>query len=261
MDRQTFAEICRCRRVSWGSVLFEFMVPHTVRVLARAGYDWLWIDNEHSCHSYQAIQEVVRTCDDVGIMSILRVAQSEYALIARALDMGVSGIIVPRVETAEQMRHILDCAKFPPVGKRGFGFRGSHLGKRSVSMAERVRDQNEKRFLFIQIESRRGVENFESILDTAGDGINGVFFGPADFQMDLGKPDTPGAPELEAAARHITSVCATRSLSNGVPAGTIEGAQHWRGVGFNLITVGSDEGFLWTAAADARDELRALETG
>jgi 2-dehydro-3-deoxyglucarate aldolase/4-hydroxy-2-oxoheptanedioate aldolase len=192
-------------------------------------------------------------------MSIVRVAQGEYPLIAQALDTGVSGIIVPRVETVEQMGHILDCAKFPPVGKRGFGFRSSHLGKRGATMAERVKDQNEGRFLFIQIESRRGLENFESILDRAGDWINGVFLGPADFQMDLGTPDRPDAPELEAAARHITSVCAMRNLSSGVPAGTVESAEYWRGLGFNLITVGNDEGFLWSAATNARDALQALE--
>ncbi|MBN2310238.1 MAG: hypothetical protein JXR94_14785 [Candidatus Hydrogenedentes bacterium] len=259
MDRYTFGEICRARRMSWGSVLLQNISPYAVRIMARAGFDWLWIDNEHSWHSYETIQEAVRTAEDVGIVSILRVAQGEYTRIAQALDMGVDGIIVPRVETPEQVRYIVDCAKYPPVGKRGFGLRPSMIGRRRASMAERIADQNEHRFLFFQVESRLAVDNLEAMLDAADGQVDGVFFGPADFLLDLGKPDAPDAPELEAAAREAVRICAGRGISNGVPVGTLADAKRWRDFGFNLITFGSEDAFLANAADDAREQLRAID--
>lgn len=259
MDRDTFKTICRERRTSWGTVLMEHMRPHVVRTMARAGYDWLWIDNEHSCHSYETFIELARTARDVGIMSFVRVAQKDYALIARALDLAVDGIIVPRLETPEDVRHVIDCAKYPPIGKRGFGFRSTHLGKRRATMAERIEDQNERRFLFFQIESRLGMENLDAMLDTAEDHIDGVFFGPADFQMDLGRPDTPEDPGLAAAAKRCAAACEARNLSNGLPVGSVEEAKRWRGYGFNLIAAGNDDLFMFSGAADTREALEAVE--
>ena len=119
MTRREFGQICRDRRLCWGVVLIEHMTSQVVRTMARAGYDWLWVENEHSYHSYESIYRVVRTAEDLGIITLLRVTQGEYARIAQALDMAVSGIIVPRVETSEQVRFIIDSAKYPPVGKRG----------------------------------------------------------------------------------------------------------------------------------------------
>jgi len=259
MDRTTFKEICRTRTQSWGSVIVNFMNPDVVRAFARAGFDWVWIDNEHSYHSYETIYEIARTAEDVGIVTILRVPDTEYHLIARALDMAVSGIMVPRVETPEQARRIVDCAKFPPIGKRGFGMRSSLFGKLSATMSERIEDQNSGRLLFIQVESRKGVENLEAMLDAADGQVDTVIFGYTDFQMDIAKPDSPDAPEVEEAARHIVSVCEKYGVSTGTPVATPEAASHWKSLGFNLITFGSDDRFLGGGAASAREALRELD--
>ena len=259
MDRDTFRGICRERRLCWGSVIIEHMTPHTVRTFGRAGYDWLWLDNEHAHHSYETIQEAVRTANDIGMITLLRVTQGEYPLIARALDMGVSGVIVPRVETPEQVRRIVDAAKYPPIGKRGFGFRPSLCGRTAMSMAERVEDQNTRRFLVFQIESRLGVENVEALLDAADGQVDAVIFGPSDFQVELGKHDSPEAPELDAATRAVSAACAARHISNGVPVGSIDAAELWIDRGYNLITFMSDEGFMVRGACEGREALRGLE--
>lgn len=261
MDRKTFREILRGRKPAWGTYVLEHMTPHTVRTLKRAGFHWLWVENEHSPHSYETIQEVVRTAEDVGMMSILRVTQGEYALIARALDMGVSGIIVPRVETPEQVRHYVDCAKYPPVGKRGFGIRASVFGATSISMRERIDDQNNRRFLFIQIESRLGVKNLEAMLEAGQGQIDAVLIGPADFQMDLGTADNFDAPELQEAIRIIPRICEKFGVSSGYPVRHLEEAKQRMAQGWNLINIGSDDSFMATAAEDAVMGLNAALKG
>lgn len=258
MDRQTFKRKCRTRQLSWGTVLFEYLTPHAVRTLARCGYDWLWIDNEHSVHSYETIQGVVRTAEDVGIMTIVRVPQCEYTHIARAYDMGVSGVIVPRVDTPEQARLAVDSAKFPPVGKRGFGLRPCILGKSAATMAERIEDQNDRRVLFIQLESPGAVEQADAILDATDGQVDGIIFGPADFQMSAGMHDDFDAPEVQVAARRVAGVCEARSIATGVPTFNAEKARQWRDLGFTLITVGNDDAFLGNAARDTHEQLLAL---
>lgn len=258
MDRTTFKQLLKQRRLCWGTGILETMTPHVVRTLARAGYDWLWLETEHAHHSYETIQEVVRTGDDVGVVTILRVAQTQYDLIARALDLGVGGIIVPRVETPEQARFIVDCAKYPPIGKRGFGLRPNVCGKKTMTMKERIEDQHNQRMLFIQVESRLAVKNLEAMLDAGRGWMDAVILGYADFQMDIGRPDTPDAPELDAAARTVARICAERNVSAGVPVPNAETARLWRDRGFNLFSLGAEDHFMAAAATQARDSVRSI---
>jgi 2-keto-3-deoxy-L-rhamnonate aldolase RhmA len=239
-------------------VLLEHMTPATVRTMKRAGYDWLWIDGEHGVHSYETVYDVVRCAEDVGIITLFRVAQLDYARIAQALDMAVDGVIVPRVETPEQVRLAIDYAKYPPIGKRGFGMRASLFGVNNISMKDRIADQN-GRFLIVQIETRQGAENIEAMLDVADGQLDGVFFGPADFQMDIGRPDSPQDPELDAAIRKVSAACAARGISNGTPVTNMDAARLWRDRDFNLLTYLTDEGFMAQYAEACRNELRQLQ--
>ncbi len=259
MDRRSFGEVCRVRSVCWGTMMVEYLTPHTTRTLARAGYDWLWLDGEHGHHSYESMQAVIRTADDVGIIALVRVAQTDYSLIARALDMGADGVIVPRVETPEQVREIIDCAKYPPVGRRGFGIRPSVYGDWSISMRDRIEDQNNNRFLFIQLESRNAVNNIEDMLEEADGQLDGVFMGPADLLMDLGRPDEFDHPDLDRATRYVCEVCEQFGIASGSLAVNIEQARQWLECGCNLIPYGFDDAFLSESAAAARNTLRSLE--
>lgn len=259
MTRQDFKKVCRERRLCRGVVMLEHVTPMMVRTFARAGYEWLWLDNEHAHQSYETLYEAIRTAEDYGVMTLLRVTSDDYARIAQAYDMAVSGVIVPRVETPEQVRHIVDCAKYPPVGKRGFGMRSSLFGAHKINMRDRVADQNDNRFLVVQLESPTAVENIDKMIEVAEGQLDAIFYGPADFQMKIGHPDTPDHPDVIAAAKIITSTSKKHNLSNGVPATNMETAKHWVDLGFNLITYKSDDQFIADGAYEGRELLRALE--
>ena len=258
MDRTTFKNICRTRRLSWGTLMIEHMTSHTARTLARAGYDWLWIDNEHGYHSYETLQEIIRTCDDVGMVPIVRVTQREYGRIAQALDMGVSGVIIPRVQTPDEAREVMEYAKYPPIGKRGFGIRGNLFPPDKRSMKDRMEDQNQ-RLLIIQLESPEAIDALPKMLEVTEGQVDAVFYGPADFQVSIGKPDQPDCEEVLSYARKMTSVCAAHNISNGLPALTPDEARKWVELGFNLICYRNDDMFLADAAEEGREELRVLE--
>lgn len=259
MNRDQLKASCKARRICWGTVLFEYTVSHTVRTLARAGYEWLWIDLEHNAIGLDTVLELGRTAQDVGIATIVRVPQAEYAYIACTLDTGVDGIMVPRVETPEQMHHIVECAKYPPIGKRGFGIRPTAFGKQAMSIRERVADQNETRLLCIQFESPRAVSNAEAILDAAEGQLDAVFMGPADYQVAITKLDGPDASEWDKAVRRVSGICAERRIANGVPVATLTEARWWLDRGFTMLTFASDDMFLANTAREARVALSELE--
>jgi 2-dehydro-3-deoxyglucarate aldolase/4-hydroxy-2-oxoheptanedioate aldolase len=240
-------------------VLFEYTVPHTVRTFARAGYEWLWIDCEHNATGLDSVLELARTAQDVDIATIVRVPQGEYAHIARTLDTGVDGILVPRVETPEQMRNIVDCAKYPPVGRRGFGIRPAMLGKHALAMKDRIVDQNDTRLLCIQLESPQAVANAGAIVDAAEGQLDAVFMGPADFLVAIGKPDCFDTPQLDEAVRTVSTLCAERNIANGVPVGTLTMARWWLERGFTMLTFANDDMFLANTAREARNALSELE--
>jgi 2-keto-3-deoxy-L-rhamnonate aldolase RhmA len=230
-----------------------------VRTIARAGFDWIWLDNEHAYHSTDKLYNAIRTAEDLGVIALLRVRQGDYPFIAHALDMAPSGVIIPRVETPEQMRAVVDAAKYPPVGKRGFGMRPSLFGKHRISMRDRMKDQNEDRVLVVQLETPEAIGNIESIYDAADGQVNAFFFGPSDYQLAIGKLDEPFCDEVVEAARRLVAFSEKHHLSNGLPAVSVEAAQRWRDIGFNLIAYKSDDQFLFDAMVEGREAVKDIK--
>ncbi len=109
-----------------------------------------------------------------------------------------------------------------------------------------------------QIESRLGVENIEAMLDVADGNVDIVIFGPSDFQMDMGKPDCPDDPELDAAARKVSEACRKRGISNCLPVTTLEDAKIWLDRGYNIISYGNDDMFMSNMAEACRKEVEGL---
>lgn len=258
MDCKTFKKICHDRTLSWGVVMWEHMEPQVVRTIARAGFEWIWIDNEHAYHSNDKLYQVIRTAEDLGIISLLRVRQAEYAFIAHAMDMAPSGIIVPRVESPEQMRRIVQAAKFPPVGQRGFGMRPSLFGKNAMSMKERIQIQNEERLLIVQLETPKAIDNIDAIVDAADGQVDALFYGPSDYQMSIGKPDNPFCDEVLDGAHRLIEFSKRHNLSNGLPTTSVEVAKRWRDAGFNLLTYKSDDQFLFDAMVEGRKAVESI---
>lgn len=259
MNCKTFKQICRDRSTSWGTVMTEYMEPQVVRTIARAGFDWIWVDNEHAYHSDDKLYEVIRTAEDLGVITLVRVRQSDYACIAHTLDMAPSGIIIPRVESPKQMRQIVQAAKFPPVGRRGFGMRPSLLGRNAMTMRECIEDQQNNRLLVVQLETPKAIENIENIVDAADGQIDALFYGPADYQMAVGKPDNFFGAEVLEGAQRLVEFAKQHNLSNGLPTTSIEAAKRWKDIGFNLLTYLNDDQILSNGMAEGRKAVDELE--
>ncbi len=158
--------------------------PSLTEMMARAGFDWLTIDLEHTSTTVSQAADMIRIGDLAGVPMLARLSGHDPSQIKRILDMGASGIIAPMVNTADEAKAIVDAALYPPRGTRGVGLaRAQGYG----TGFETYRDHEADSIAVIpQIEHVEGVRNLESIL--AVEGVSGFFVGPYDLSGSLGRP-------------------------------------------------------------------------
>jgi 2-keto-3-deoxy-L-rhamnonate aldolase RhmA len=104
---------------SIGTFMFEFNTTGIGRIAAEAGADFAVFDMEHTGWSVETIRILIATTRSTSMIPYVRVPATEYHFIARVLDAGAMGIMVPMVENVEQARTIVASAKYPPAGRRG----------------------------------------------------------------------------------------------------------------------------------------------
>lgn len=146
------------------------------------GLDWVVIDAEHGHLGWNDIAQHIRATVRSDTVALVRIQELNAGLIKRVLDIGADGIVVPWVETADQLRHAVACAHYPPRGIRGIGGeRATAWGQR---LAEHVAEAQENVIVMPIIESVKGGENISEMLEV--DGVDCFYFGPADYSATAG---------------------------------------------------------------------------
>ena len=161
-------QILRDGGVALGCVQSHLRSAEIPRMFAAARLDWIFIDTEHGAFTPETVQDLVRSAVSSSITPIVRLADFQYSLVARALDMGAQGIILPRVESPEVLAEAVSWAKFPPEGRRGFGLSPPQTGYGNASFDEITTHTNENTLVVFQIESQTAVDRAEELISTPG---------------------------------------------------------------------------------------------
>lgn len=198
--------------------------------------DFLILDLEHGSFSIENVENLIRTARARELPVIVRAADTLYHLLSPCLDAGARGLLVPRVETVEQAREAVASARFPPIGRKGFG------GFSLVRDWKGVEEFNARCVVLLQIESQRGIDNLEEILQT--EGVSGIIVGPSDLSIDLGIPLQFEHPRLVEAVDRVLAVTSARTLSCGMYCATEQLISFWRGRGMNILWSGCATDFL-----------------
>src|ERR1043166_382977 len=149
------------RKVQIGCGFGQLRSPEVARILAAAGFDWTFLDAEHGGFHIETLQDICRAAVTTGVAPIVRVADMQYALVARALDCGAQGIIFPRVESPEMLGRAVSWTKFPPLGIRGCGIAPTHIEYERATLPEIIEHMNENVMVVLQIETRLAVRSEE----------------------------------------------------------------------------------------------------
>ncbi len=198
--------------------------PELVEVLGLLGFHAYMLDTEHGTAGPPAASLVVRACEAVGIAPLVRVRGLDAKLILQHLDAGMSGIMLPGVRTAEEVRQFVEAVRYPPLGRRGIApVRANDWLLSRALQAEHVRRANERILALAQVETREALGGLPELVKVKG--LDGFFIGPRDLAMALGFPDGPAHPEVEQAMDRITKTVLDAGLIVGTVASTAERAK------------------------------------
>lgn len=223
----------------------EIPSAEVAEVLATSNYDWLFVDGEHGAHDIRSIVEIARTIEPYDMTPVVRIPEAGTGILKQYLDSGIHNIIIPKVESGEEVEQIMYWASYAPCGNRGMGAGAVRAGRygRIADYLERI---NDEMCILPQIESRKGIENLDAIAGVKG--IGGIFLGPIDLAVDMGHGLNIFHPEVEEAMEYAIK----RIRELGVPVGTValtpEQAKRFADLGASFLGLGADTQFLVQAA-------------
>jgi 2-keto-3-deoxy-L-rhamnonate aldolase RhmA len=252
MTTQPAAPTTFRQRVLRGDVLLGAFLnldsPAAAELCARAGFDWLIVDLEHGAGNEAGLVPVLTVIEITACAALVRPASGERIRIGRALDLGATGIMVPRLDTVDEVRQAVSYLRYPPAGVRGVALltRGARFG--TVPHSE-VKSLNDDVVGIIQIESAVAVASVAEI--AAIDGVDVLFVGPSDLSHSLGIPGQLDHPDYLAALDSVVAAARATGKSAGILLRQARDLKRHLELGFRFVGIGSDAGFVVDAATAA----------
>ncbi len=254
MPEMGLKEMAGTRQVKLGHFIVEFATPGIGHILKSAGCDFVLFDLEHSGFGFETVKSVIRYFEAADVPVIVRVPSLEYHHIARAMDMGAEGLMLPMVGNAAQARKILDSCLYHPAGKRGVALQIAHDRYRGGSVADKFVASNRRTTVFCQIETAEGVENAEAL--AALDGVDCLWVGHFDLSVSLGIPGEFDHPKFKEAIGHTVAAARKHGKALGRLVPTVEQGIDIYGQGFDFVCYSGDVWVLHNALAEAIAKLR-----
>lgn len=230
--------------------------PSITETFARAGFDFMFIDMEHSTISIEQGQRIIAASQFEGVPCVPRPVSHSNDYLKPLLESGADGLLIQMVETPEQVQALIKDVKYPPVGRRTYGVnRAQAYG---FDFEEYIQNWNETSTFMLQVESIKGVENIEQLL--AFDEVDGVMVGPLDISGSLGVPGQTTHPIVIEASRKVIAACERHGKSCGTQVADANPVtvKALFDLGYNYAILGSDLFVLWKWAMQMQDMMKTM---
>jgi len=241
---------------AFGAMVFEFFTPGLPQLCVNAGAEFALFDMEHTGLGFETLKTQCALCRGLRIVPMARVPRSEYHFIARALDVGALGVMVPMVGTADEAAHIVSCARYPPQGRRGAAFGFAHDDYQGGSVPEKIAALHARTLLIAQIETVEGLRNVEAI--AAVPGIDVLWLGHFDLTNSMGIPGAFDHPDYVAAVARIVAACEQAGKVAAFLATDERSARDAVARGFRMFAYGIDQLMLQEALRAGLSMLREI---
>jgi 2-keto-3-deoxy-L-rhamnonate aldolase RhmA len=243
---------------AYGTMIQDVRTTSVVQIMANAGYDFLFVDTEHGPFGLETVADLVRTARLAGVTPLVRVPDAGYHLIARILDLGAQGIMVPRVESRAQVEYVVESSLFPPLGKRGCSVNKGHNDFAPQNPWDFTEQANRENLIVIQIECAPAVEKVEELLSVPG--VGAALIGPNDLSLSLGLRNEDMLSALEEPIQHVLDACLALGIPCGIHISNLKWLAEWRLRGMQLLCYASDLLFLRQGATAGITTLRGRTT-
>lgn len=231
--------------------------PSITETFALAGFDFIAIDMEHSTISTSEAQKIITASQGLGVPCLPRPVSHSNDWFKPLLDSGADGLVVQMVNNASELKLILDCMKYPPIGNRSFGLnRAQFYG---FNFDEYVKKWNDSSSLIIQIESIEAVKNIEELLSF--DDVDGVMIGPYDMSGSLGVPGKTNHPKVVEASKRVIEACKKYKKSCGTQLSVVteNNINDAFDLGYTFVILSSDLFILWQWSENIRHLIKKLK--
>ena len=215
--------------------------PLICELLGSIGFDWVLIDAEHGPNSVPQVLSQLQAIAGYSTIPVVRLPNHDASLIKRYLDIGATNLLIPFVDCAEQAKEIVSATRYPPRGIRGMGAglaRVSRWGTNTNYLSE----ANQEVTLLVQVETNLGLANVEEIASV--EGVDGIFFGPADIAASIGKLGMADDPFVQQMILDAMNRLTAVSKPTGVFSTNREFLEACRVAGSRLIGATSDVNLL-----------------
>jgi len=238
------------KRIGEGKACYGVIAPTVDPIICEYiglnGYDYYMIDGEHGPITASDITGLVMACELRGCTPLARIRSVDTKLILQYLDAGVMGVMMPSIDSADDVRTLVNAIKYPPLGKRGLGpIRAADYMQGNMNQGEYVAFANQETMVLPQIESVECVHNLEELCQI--EGVDGFIIGPRDLAMSMGFYDGPKHDEVKEMLDHIFSIILKHGKFYGTVAGTSEAAQALVDKGASMI-LNSVQGLIKTSS-------------
>jgi 4-hydroxy-2-oxoheptanedioate aldolase len=219
--------------------------PYVAELLATAGFDWLLIDGEHAPNDVRSALAQLQALAAYPVSAVVRPVEGRTAFIKQYLDIGALTLLVPMVDDAAQAAEIVAATRYAPRGVRGLGSALARASRWS-GIDEYVQHADEEICVLVQVESARGIANVAEI--AAVEGVDGVFFGPADLSASMGHLGRPQHPEVRKAIDDGIAAVRAAGKAPGILATDPALARGYLAAGALFVAVGLDTALLGRSA-------------
>ncbi len=236
-----------------GTTMTMINSPLLIEKMNRDDLDFILFDAEHGVFNNENLIPALQVCRLMGLPSFVRVPDCSYHLIARAIDLGADGIMLPRTESLGQVKEAVESMRFAPVGRTGCGGHGQ------FRTGEGYDGFQKSRYLFVQIESQPGIDALPEILKTYGDEIAAIIIGPYDMAVMLGTPFQIRSDVMKEAVQKVFDICRDSGMSCGIFCDDEILSKTYRDMGANVLWACTDNVLFLRGYNQVFDALSQME--
>ncbi len=226
-----------------GCQVAEVRSPNIALLYGAAGFDFIFIDMEHGGFDLETVGDFITASKAAAIVPVVRVPALEEHFLSRVLDLGACGLMIPHVQTREQVQRVMQAAKFRPAGERGLAPFRAHSGFAKVNIPQFIQEANENTLVVIMVEDDEAINRIDELISVAG--VDVVFMGTMDLSYHLGIPGEVRHPEILKRIDQVIATCEKKGVAFGMPVPNPE----WYQKGIRFIFASSDVDLIVTGGA------------
>ena len=222
----------------FGTMIQEVSSPFIVHVMKNPGFDFVLVDMEHGKFDLESTGDLLQMIRLTDMTCLVRASDNQYPLMARVLDAGAEGVMVPRISSRQDVEAVIRSVRYPPLGLRGLAVTRGQNDYNRIDGPTFVQHANRENLVIIQIERKEALDNIDDVLSVPG--VDVALIGPVDLATSLDIPLNFDHPKMHEAIQKVIDACQRHHVYTGMHAASLEALSYWGKRGILMLSSQSD---------------------